>query len=204
MAFPFCFTYHIRHHSCLNPQAGSSSHAMLLLRHHQSFGGDLNQIKKRAESPKYLRSVCLPSRLQDCQVTSSHFTSLRRVTVLLALLFYIFLLTSIPLPSIYLRQMQQILHQKLLQSCTIYCKCQELPFLFFCLFYKYLTLHYTKPSGLESWGCVSFCLHNLFSTATAPYPAGRNAIEVSLTSKEAEVKEPSTESCVSSQVCYAS
>lgn len=149
MAFPFCFTYHIRHHSCLNTQAGSSSHAMLLLRHHQSFGGDLNQIKKRAESPKYLRSVCLPSRLQECQVTSSHFTSLRRVTVLLALLFYIFLLTSIPLPSIYLRQVQQILHQKLLQSCTIYCKCQELPFLFFLsvLQVSYTAVHQTKRLG---------------------------------------------------------
>lgn len=104
--------------------------------------------------------------------------------------------------------MQQILHQKLLQSCILYCKCQGRVFLF-CLFYKYLTLYYTKPRGLErdvypSVCTIYFIQCSAFSTAAAPYSAGRNAINVFLTSKEAEVKEPSTESCVFSQVCYTS
>lgn len=51
---------------------------------------------------------------------------------------------------------------------------------------------------------IYFVQCTAFSTATAPYSAGKNATEVFLTSKEAEVKEPSTESRVFSQVCYIS
>lgn len=51
---------------------------------------------------------------------------------------------------------------------------------------------------------IYFIQCTAFSATAAPYSAGRNATKVLLTSKEAEVKEPSTESCVFSQVCHTS
>lgn len=82
MSFPLYFTYRIRHHSCLNTQARRNSHPCCCSGITRVLEGerDLNQMKKGAESPKHSASVCLSSQLQDCQVTSPHFTSLRTVT----------------------------------------------------------------------------------------------------------------------------
>lgn len=211
MAFPLCFTYHIRHNSCLNTQAGSNSHAMLLLRHHQSFGGgerDLNQIKKRAESPRYPRSACPPSYLQDCQVTSSHFISPSAVTAPGPVIldfppnkhpFAIHLPKANAANSA--PEIASELHHILQMSRMT---------IFFVCFTNILCCIITNQ---EAWRgedvypslcTIYFVQCTAFSTATAPYSAGKNAIEVFLTSKEAEVKEPSTESRVFSQVCYIS
>lgn len=81
MAFPLYFTYHIRHHSCLNTQAGSNIPCCCsgIIR---VLAGEKGPQSDKEESRKPQTSkVCLPAPTSPGLPShSSHFTSLRTVT----------------------------------------------------------------------------------------------------------------------------
>lgn len=143
MAFALYLAYHIRHHSCLNTQARSNSHPMLLPSITRVTAGEKGPQPDRDRKPQVFEVCACPHISRTAE--SPHISHLRTVPAP-GPTFLDFPPNKDPLPSFYLRQMQEILHQKSLQSCIIYCKCWVF---IFCLFNKYLTIYYTKLRGLE-------------------------------------------------------